>query len=306
MARETDPNPKDRSPHPDPGFEQPAPPESTNYQHPRPPGTVEPVPGAGIVRPSDDAGPVLSEPDHGAKKHYPGQGSGPLNAPNATRPGTTRSGVSSVPDPAGASSGNSVTEEVTDGGEAPLSVPTDSVGPPEAPDVPELYDPNYTAASRPVRPTRQRERRQNLGPDARISDVMSTDLDYCEPFTPIQYVARMMADKDVGMIPVVQNTQTMKPIGTITDRDITVRVVAKNQDAASLRADQCMSTDVLTIRQNAPIQEASFRMGRSQVRRLLVVDQQGRLVGIISQGDIAEIAPTNETGELVRQVSEPG
>ncbi|HEY2589449.1 MAG TPA: CBS domain-containing protein [Tepidisphaeraceae bacterium] len=298
-----------RGTQPEPGFEPgPAPPEASNRDHAEPVGSRAAVPGAGVVRESADAGPVESDPDRGEARRFPGHGTGPLDAPGAKRPGTTSSGVASPPDPATSTSNTAVTEEVTAGGEAPLSVPSDSVGPqPAAADVPEIADPNYTAASQArFAANPDRARRRDIGPNARVADVMSRDLDYCEPYTLVQYVARMMVDKDVGAIPVVDKVDTMKPVGIITDRDIVIRVVAKNQDAAALRADQCMSSNVLTIDESAPLNEAVLLMERQQIRRVPVVNRQGRLVGMLSQGDVAETAPREETGDLVRAVSEPG
>jgi CBS domain-containing protein len=288
---------------PEPGFEQPAPPEATNRDHPSSIGSRAAVPGAGVVSAGADAGPVESNRDSRIESRYPGHGAGPLNAENARRPGTTPQGPAAVASAAGAGSSSHATETVTAGDDAPLSVPNDSVGPqPAAPDVPELYDPNYTAASRPQSGPRHRD----LGPDARVSDVMARDVEYCEPDTNLEYVARKMADRDVGAIPVVDNMDSMKPVGMITDRDIAIRVIAKGQDPYSLRADEVMSTDLAMIDPDAPLGEAMMLMERKQVRRLVIVDRLGRLRGILAQADVAESTTRLETGEMLRQISEPG
>ena len=277
-----------------PGFEQTAPSEATNYDHPAAPGVRSVVPGAGLVGQTVDTGPIETERDHGQHRPFPGHGTGPLNAPNATRPGTTWSGVSSPPDPATSTSTTVVTEEVTAGGEAPLSVPTDTVGPqPASPGVPEVADPNYTAAVWEQARKRNHAIRRDIGPDTHVRDIMSADPAYCEPDTIVQYVARMMAERRVGAIPVVQSVDTMIPVGIITDRDVTIRVVAKNQDADGLRADQCMSGDPVTIDEDAPAIEAVMRMRQHHVGRLPVVDRRGRLVGMISRADIAQRAPSD-------------
>jgi CBS domain-containing protein len=281
---------------PKPGFERPAPPNETNRDHAAPPGSRVPVPGAGVIDPIDDAGPIETEPDHGQHRHFPGHGKGPLNAPNATRPGTTWSGISSPPDPATSTSTTAVTEEATEGGGAPLSVPSDSVGPqPPAPGVREVADPNYTAAVWEHAHHRNHAIRRDIGPETRVSDIMSPDPAYCEPDTLVQYVARTMAERQVGAVPVVQSMDAMQPAGIITDRDIVVRVVAKNQDAGSLRADQCMTDNVITIDENATAIEAVMRMRQHHIRRLPVVDTRGRLVGMLSLVDIAQPAPTDAT-----------
>ena len=293
--------------HPEPGFEQEAAPEATNYDHPQAIGTRAAVPGAGVVSSGADAGPVETNPDVNVPRAYPGQGAGPLSAPDALRPGTTRSAPASAPsgagEPGGSSSHSEATEAITEGGGAPLSVPSDSVGPqPSAPDVPELYDPNYTAASQ-ARGHRGRADHRNVGPDASVRDAMSSEVTYCTPETSIEYVARKMADSDVGAIPVIDNVDRMVPIGIVTDRDIVVRVVAKGQDASALRADQCMSMDVFTVREDAPLNEAVLLMERHKVRRVPVVDSSGRLVGMLAQADIADAAPHEETADLLREIS---
>ena len=251
---------------PEPGFEQPAPPEATNRDHPSPLGSHVTVPGAGVMSAGAEAESLQSNPDVRHDIRHPGQAAGAV-------------------------------------GDAPLNVPSDSVGPqPAAPDVPELYDPNYTAASRHA----GGPRRHNLGPDARVCDAMTRDVEYCEPDTNLQYVARKMADRDVGAIPVVADMNSMKPVGMITDRDIAIRVVAKGEDPYSMRADQVMSTDLATIDADAPLREAMMLMERKQVRRLMVVDGQGRLRGILAQADVAESASRLESGEMLQQISEPG
>lgn len=273
---------------PNPAFEPPAPPEATNHDHAMPPGTRGVAPGAGVVDPTVDAGPMETEADHGQHRPFPGHGTGPLNAPNAMRAGTTWSGVSSPPDPATSTSSTVVTEEVTTGGGAPLSVPSDSVGPqPAAPGVREIADPNYTAAVWEHARGHDHALRRDIGPYTHVRDAMSADPAYCEPDTRVQYVARMMAERQVGAIPVVDNVDTMKPIGIITDRDIAIRVVAKNQDPDALRADQCMTGDPVTIDDNAAAVEAAMRMRQHHVGRLPVVDRSGRLVGMISRADLS-------------------
>ena len=262
---------------PEPGFEQPAPPEATNRDHPGSVGSRAAVPGAGVVSAGSDAGPVESNPDLRDSSRYPGQ--------------------------AGSTAHSQASEATTAGDNAPLSVPNDSVGPqPAAPDVAELYDPNFTAARRPGTGPRRRD----LGPDARVCDAMSRDIEYCEPDTNLQYVARKMADRDVGAIPVVDNMDSMKPLGMITDRDIAIRVIAKGEDPYSMRADQVMSTELATIDPEAPLREAMMLMDRRQVRRLVVTDRQGRLRGILAQADVAEGATRLEAGEMIQQLSEPG
>jgi CBS domain-containing protein len=261
---------------PQPGFERPAPPDETNYEHPEPPGTFAPVPGAGALPRETAAEPMSRNPDPRRQAKSTGRRAGRGNASSASSAGA-------------------------DG--PSLNVPNDSVGPqPSAPDVPELYDPNYTAASH----RRPRPVHHDIGPDGRVSDAMTPDVEYCEPDTLVRIVAEKMADRDVGAIPVIQNMDSMRPVGIITDRDIVVRVVSKGQDPDALRADQVMSIDPATIEVDAPLREPILLMERRKIRRLIVVDRQGRLRGMLAQADIAEATTRLESGELLRQISEPG
>lgn len=138
-----------------------------------------------------------------------------------------------------------------------------------------------------------------------VREVMTTYIGCCIPDTNLQYVAMMMADRNVGSIPVVENADSMRPIGIITDRDIVIRVVAKGKDPSTLRAAECMSSGALTIRSDDDMRECVRMMEKHQVRRIMVVDGEGRLCGIVSQADIAFDLPEDTTGQLVRDISGP-
>ena len=138
-----------------------------------------------------------------------------------------------------------------------------------------------------------------------IRDIMSQNPEVCTPDTELYYVARKMEERDVGIIPVVESTDSMKPIGVITDRDIVLRVIAKRQDPQSLSARDCMSTDLLCMTPETQLEQALNEMENRQIRRLLVIDDAGRLCGMVAQADIARSASPQDTAELVHDVSEP-
>jgi CBS domain-containing protein len=138
-----------------------------------------------------------------------------------------------------------------------------------------------------------------------VRDVMTPAVEVATPSTELYYAARMMADRDVGAIPVVENTDTMKPVGIVTDRDIVVRGLAKRQDVNALNVGVVMSEGAVTVRPEASVDDAVKLMEQHQIRRIIVVDDGGRTVGIIAQADIATKAPEHETSELVEQVSRP-
>jgi CBS domain-containing protein len=139
----------------------------------------------------------------------------------------------------------------------------------------------------------------------KLKDVMCSDPQCCTPKSTIQEAARMMVDCDCGAIPVVEDKGSRIPIGIITDRDIACRAVAKGLDPARATVAECMSTQLATVNANTSIEECCQIMEQRQVRRLLALDQGGRIVGIVSQADIALNLSEHETAEVVKEVSQP-
>jgi len=202
--------------------------------------------------------------------------------------------------------------------------PSESVGPHDSAGAAmgETADPNFTAASRAREEAASSDAavpRMDTGrglsaippmsPKAEhggcVSDLMTNDVAVCEPGTEVYYVARMMEDRDCGAIPVVESTDSMKPIGIVTDRDIVVRGVAKNQNALRLTAGDVMSVDVLCVFPDMSIDECVQKMEQREVRRAVVVDHTGRCCGIIALADIARGTNEREAGEMVQQISQP-
>jgi CBS domain-containing protein len=114
----------------------------------------------------------------------------------------------------------------------------------------------------------------------------------------------MMVDCNCGEIPVVDSHNSMRPIGAITDRDITCRTVAKGLNPLAMTARDCMSTPCVTVSEGASLEECCQLMEENLIRRLPVVDSSGRCVGIIAQADIATRV-NQVAAEVLRQVSQP-
>jgi CBS domain-containing protein len=104
---------------------------------------------------------------------------------------------------------------------------------------------------------------------------------------------------------VTESASGGKVIGMITDRDIALRAVAAGRNPLELGAASCMSTPVVTVRESASLTECCSLMEQKKVRRVPVVDESGRCVGIVSQADIAQHAPEARTGDLVQEISKP-
>jgi len=136
-----------------------------------------------------------------------------------------------------------------------------------------------------------------------VREVMTETPVSCPPDAPLADVARMMAEHDCGEIPVVDG-HGRRPVGVITDRDITLRAVAKGRNPAELTARDCMTSPVFTVKPDDSIEDCCQLMESHQVRRVPVVDKDGSLCGIVSQADVA-LRANGRVDEVVKEVSRP-
>lgn len=137
----------------------------------------------------------------------------------------------------------------------------------------------------------------------KVREIMTKNPACCTPDSSLQEVAQMMVEHDCGCIPVVDSHLTMKPVGTITDRDITVRAFAGNQNPLELKASDVMTPHIVSVRPGTSVEQCCDVMENNKIRRVLVVDESGKLSGIVAQADVAEFN-THRSGELVREISE--
>jgi CBS domain-containing protein len=137
----------------------------------------------------------------------------------------------------------------------------------------------------------------------KVSDCMTGDVRVAAPTQSLREAATLMAELDVGVLPVGENDRL---VGMISDRDIAIRGVAAGRGPDATVRD-VMTDSVMYCFADQDIEEVSRNMGEVQVRRMPVVDRQKRLVGIISLGDIANgEGATEEAGEALRDISQPG
>jgi CBS domain-containing protein len=134
-----------------------------------------------------------------------------------------------------------------------------------------------------------------------ISEVMTSKLCSIDAGKPVAYAAKMMRDEDVGLAPIVEGDRL---IGTLTDRDIAIRVVAEGRDPESTSVEDVASRDLVTLDPEQDLDEALRLMAQHQVRRLPVVEEDGRLVGVVAQADVAQHADERRTGEVVERISQ--
>jgi CBS domain-containing protein len=131
--------------------------------------------------------------------------------------------------------------------------------------------------------------------------VMTENPACCTPDTPLDVVAKLMREHDCGEIPVIDPAE--QPIGVVTDRDIVCRVVAEGKNPMAYPAGICMSQPVATVSTDTPLGDVVAMMEQHQVRRVPVVDDRGRCVGMISQADVALMTGKRDLAELVRKIS---
>jgi CBS domain-containing protein len=138
-------------------------------------------------------------------------------------------------------------------------------------------------------------------------EVMTPDPVCVEPNESVTHAAQIMRQEDVGSLPVVEDHSSRRLIGIITDRDIVVKVVAEGEGVERATVRDAMTANPASVRENDDVEEAVRAMAERQVRRMPVVDAEGRLSGIIAQADVAtRMNRDNKTGELVEAISEKG
>lgn len=141
-----------------------------------------------------------------------------------------------------------------------------------------------------------------------VQDIMTWFPVCCTPDTGLRDVAKLMVEFDCGEIPVVEsmdteNMDTLRPVGMITDRDISCRAVAQGKNALEMTVAECMTTPCVTLPENSGLEHCCAVLEQYQIRRAPVVDRDDRLCGIVSQADIAYCAPNEQLGEFLRAVS---
>jgi len=133
-------------------------------------------------------------------------------------------------------------------------------------------------------------------------DVMTEGAQCVSENDTVATAAQQMASLDVGALPICGEDDRLK--GMITDRDIVIKVVAQGQDPQEVTvATVVEGSELVTIGADDPLEEARRTMAEHQVRRLPVIDGH-RLVGMVSQGDLAKALPDDQTGRLVESISE--
>ena len=134
----------------------------------------------------------------------------------------------------------------------------------------------------------------------KIREIMTTNVECDSPATSIEDLAQKMKTLDVGFLAVCENDRL---VGTVTDRDIVIRAIASERDISSVTAREIMTHDVFWCHENDDLKDVAEKMREKDVRRMLILNRDKRLVGVVSIGDLAKVEE-GESGKTLRDISE--
>jgi len=136
-------------------------------------------------------------------------------------------------------------------------------------------------------------------------DVMTEDLVFCTPGDPVSKVAQLMKREDIGPVLIVDNERSKTLVGIVTDRDLALKVVGEGRDPKNTKVEDVMTRKLITCHADDNVENAMKAMAQYQLRRIPVVDENMKLVGIISQADVAtRVGEPERTAEVVREISQ--
>jgi len=139
----------------------------------------------------------------------------------------------------------------------------------------------------------------------KCNEVMTKNPLCCLPEDLATKAAKLMKSEHIGSIPVIENEQTKKLVGIVTDRDLTLRIVAEGLDAKSTKVETVMTRKMVTCHAEDDLQKALDAMAEHQLRRIPVVDGDNKIVGIIAQADVAtRVDQPQKTAEMVKEISQ--
>ena len=134
----------------------------------------------------------------------------------------------------------------------------------------------------------------------KVRDLMHKGVEIMPPDTPITKLAKKMREMDIGAIPVGSHGEL---VGMVTDRDLAMRAIAADKDATKLTARDVMSKGIVYCRDSEGVEDAVRIMEQKQIRRLPVLDENKRLVGMLSLGDVCHCTSRQISGEALHAVS---
>ena len=139
----------------------------------------------------------------------------------------------------------------------------------------------------------------------KCNEVMTKNPVCCLPDDMVAEVAQLMQSENIGSIPVIENEQTQKLVGIVTDRDLALKIVAKGLDAKSTKVEAVMTRQIVTCRAESDLQKALDAMAEHQLRRIPIVDDDNKIAGIIAQADVAtRVNLPEKTATMVKEISQ--
>jgi CBS domain-containing protein len=139
----------------------------------------------------------------------------------------------------------------------------------------------------------------------KCNEVMTKDPVCCLPADLVTKVAELMKSEHVGSIPVVDNEQTKKLVGIVTDRDLALKIVADKLDAKSTKVEMVMTRKLVTCHAEDDLQKAVDAMSENQLRRIPIVDADNKILGIIAQADVMmHFDHPKKAAEMVKEISQ--
>ncbi len=135
-------------------------------------------------------------------------------------------------------------------------------------------------------------------------DIMTKEIVSCVPEDTVEHAATLMKAEDIGPIPVVESHASRRLLGIVTDRDLVMKVIAEGRNPRSTTLKEVMTPNPVTCKADDDIDDAVDAMAEHKVRRIPVVDDSNRLVGIIAQADVAtRVSKSKKTGDVVEKIS---
>jgi len=139
----------------------------------------------------------------------------------------------------------------------------------------------------------------------KCNEVMTKNPICCLPNAMVAEAAELMKSENIGSIPVIEDEQSKKLVGIVTDRDMTLKIVAGGLDAKSTKVEAVMTRKVVTCLAGDDLQKALDAMAEHQLRRIPIVDNDYKVVGIIAQADVAtRVDQPEKTAEMVKEISQ--
>ena len=139
----------------------------------------------------------------------------------------------------------------------------------------------------------------------KCNEVMTKTPVCCQLDDMVSTVAQLMQSENIGSIPVIENEQNQKLVGIVTDRDLALKIVAKGHHAKSTKVETVMTRQVVTCRAEDDLQKALDAMAEHQLRRIPIVDNDNRIVGIIAQADVAtRVNQPEKIATMVKEISQ--